>query len=407
MENERKRILNLVENGTISAEEAIVLLEALSKEKESTPVQNVPVPVSVKKDEKETTEEPTFEKYDKDQKSKNSFEDVFNNVFNNKETNKKMNEFINDLKQDLSQFSSKMMDLMNTTFSKVKEFDFDFPFGEKVEFTRTYEFNADEIRGIETDLPAGKIDVVKSDSDKIIIEAKVKTALVNHDEAKTTEDFEQQFIKLNDGKLDITTPSKMAQVSLQIALPEKHYDLVILRLLNGSVTATGLETKLLKVKTYNGPIKLDQTKFDTATINGGNAAIELRNIAGDDLEAETINGRIYIHGKLQEVEAESVNGTVVVTTTSETARKVKASTVAGSVEIYVPKNVSLDGQVSTNFGKADIGLSDVTHHSEEDQFLSKTQVFRKIVEDAPTLKILGESRTGGIIVRYTVQSDHE
>ncbi len=34
--DERKRILKLVENGTISAEEAIVLLEALSKQKEST-----------------------------------------------------------------------------------------------------------------------------------------------------------------------------------------------------------------------------------------------------------------------------------------------------------------------------------------------------------------------------------
>ncbi len=407
MVNERKRILNLVENGTISAEEAIVLLEALSKEKESTQGRNVPVPVSVTKDEKETTEEPKFKNYNKEHKSKTSFEDKFSNMFNNKESNKKMNEFINDLKQDLSQFSSKMMDLVNTTFTKVKDFDFEFPFGEKVEFNNTYEFNSEEVKGIEIDLPAGKIDVVKSESDKIIVEAKVKTALVNQDEAKTKEDFELQFINLKDGKLDITTPSKMSQVTLQIALPEKHYDLIILRLLNGAVKVSGLDTKLLKIKTYNGAVKLDQITFETATINGGNGAIELHNAIGDDLEAETVNGRIYIDGKLQEVEAESVNGAVVVTTTSETARKVKASTVAGAVEIYVPKNVSLDGQVSTNFGKSDIGLPDVTHRSEDDEFLSKTLSFSKIVEDAPTLKILGESRTGSVIIRYTVQSDHE
>lgn len=406
MENERKRILNLVENGTISAEEAIVLLEALSKEKESTP-KNVPVPVSVTKEEKETTEEPTFNKYQNDHKSKHGFEDMFNNLFNNKESNKKMNEFINDLKQDLSQFSSKMMDLMNTTFTKVKDFDFEFPFGDKVEFTNTYEYNSEEVRGIEIDLPTGKVNVVKSSSDQITIEAKVKTAKVNDDEVKTKEDFEKQFIQVKEGKLDITTPSKMSQVTLQVALPEKQYEMVILRLLNGAITASELQAKLLKIKSYNGTVKLDQIKFDTATINGGNGAIELRNVTGDDLEAETVNGRIYVDGKLQEVEAESVNGAVAVTTTSETARKIKASTVAGAVELYVPRNVSIEGQVSTNFGKSDIGLSDVIHHSEEDQFLSKTLSFGKVLEGAPTLKLLGESRTGSVIVRYTVESDHK
>lgn len=37
MQDERKRILQLVENGTITAEEAIGLLEKLSSQKESTP----------------------------------------------------------------------------------------------------------------------------------------------------------------------------------------------------------------------------------------------------------------------------------------------------------------------------------------------------------------------------------
>ncbi len=42
-----------------------------------------------------------------------------------------MDEFMNDLKQDLSQFSNRVVGLMNSTFSKIKDFDFEFPFGEK------------------------------------------------------------------------------------------------------------------------------------------------------------------------------------------------------------------------------------------------------------------------------------
>ena len=42
MQEERKRILQLVENGVISAEEAIGLLEKLSLQKESTPSSAMP-----------------------------------------------------------------------------------------------------------------------------------------------------------------------------------------------------------------------------------------------------------------------------------------------------------------------------------------------------------------------------
>nr|WP_106783787.1 DUF4097 family beta strand repeat-containing protein [Lysinibacillus timonensis] len=402
MENERKRIIQLVENGTISAEEAIVLLEALSKEKESTQ-ERVPITVRVEKEDNNKTEEPKFEKINREQKTKNNFEDMFNNMFNNKDSNKKMNEFIHDLKQDLSQFSNKVMDLMNTTFTKVKDFDFEFPFGDKVELTKTYEFNNEEVRGFEIDIPSGKIDVVKGEGNKVLVEANVKTALVNNDEEKTKADFEQQFITLKEGKLDITTPSKMANVSLRLVLPEKQYEVLILRLMNGGITLSQLDAKLIKIKTYNGGVKGNQVQFVNATINSGNGAIELRHITGDSLEAETVHGKIYVDGKVEEVEAESVNGTVVITTTSETARKIKANTVAGAVELYVPKTVAIEGQVSTNFGKADVSLPDITIHSIDDQFLNKTFRFEKKVEDAPKLKILGESRTGTIILRYTIQ----
>jgi len=195
----------------------------------------------------------------------------------------------------------------------------------------------------------------------------------------------------------------MSQVSLRLVVPEKLYDVVLVRLLNGSVTVQSLDAKLIKLKTYNGTIKVNHTSFEHASIETGNGSIELRDVIGEDLETETVNGRIYIDGELKEVEAESVNGTLVITTNAKDARKVKAQTVAGAVELYVPKTISVDGQVTTNFGKADVGLSDVVIRSEEDQFLLKTLYFEKLIEDANILKLSGESRTGSIIVRYIAE----
>ncbi|MBM7607946.1 DUF4097 and DUF4098 domain-containing protein YvlB [Lysinibacillus composti] len=408
MENERKRILQLVQNGTISADEAIVLLEALSKQNESTqlpanpPVvsqESQPVKEDVSTQSHSSQEHHEYSETKNEQtKSKSSgFEDLFGNIFNNKES---ANQFVNELKQDLSQFSSRMMDVMNSTFSKVKDFDLEFPFGNKVEFDKTYSFDAAEIKGIELDIPNGRVDVVKAEDERFLIEAQIKTSAANQDEDLSKERFVQDFVTFINGKLTISTTTKMSQVNLRLVVPKQQYDVVLLRLLNGGVTIQNLDAKLLKVKTYNGAIKIDESTFQNADIQSGNGSIELRHVKGEDLEAETVNGRIYIDGDIQEVEAESVNGAVIVTTTSSSARKLKARTVAGAVEMYIPKTLSLNGQVSTNFGKTDVGLADIEKRSEEDQFLQKTLRFDKILENQPVLKLSGETRSGSIIVRY-------
>ncbi|RHW39895.1 hypothetical protein D1B33_03325 [Lysinibacillus yapensis] len=405
MENERKRILKLVENGTITTEEAIVLLEALTKEQNSTTTNVVPLTsTNEEKDAHAYREYSQTEQTQDEKKSKTTgFEDLFGKAFNSKESNKKMDEFMNDLKQDLTQFSDRIMGLMGSTFSKIKDFDLEFPFGEKVQFEKNYVFEQDEVNSLEVEIPNGKVELVKAENHQLLVEASVKTSVQNHDEEQTKAHFEEKFVQLVNGKLTISVAAKMSQVNLRIAVPEKLYDLVLIRLLNGGVTIQNLDAQLIKVKTYNGAVKIDHATFQHGDIETGNGAIELRHVNGEDIEAETGNGRIYIDGEVKEVEAESVNGAVVITTNDQDARKIKAQTVAGAVEIYIPKSLSLEGQVTTNFGKADIVLPDIAARLEEDQFLQKTYHFEKIMEDAKLLKVNGESRTGSIIVRYTAE----
>jgi len=396
--DERKRILKLVEDGTISADEAINLLEALSKQKESA--QAIPPSTYVEPVQKQGQEQQsTYEQQDQKRKA-TGFEELFGKLGNNK----KMDELLHELRHDLSEFSGRMMTLMNTTLSKVKDFDVEFPFGEKVEFDKNYVFNVEEVRGFEIDIPNGRVTIEKGSEPTIQVEAQVKTSKVES-ELVTMERFTDRFVVLKDDKIEITTQSKMAHVALRILVPEKHYDLFVIRLLNGSISLNTVDAKLIKVKTYNGSIKVEDVNFGHADLQSANGSIEARGISGDDLEAETANGRVYIDGAVREVEAESVNGHVVVTTTSSKPHKVKARTVAGSVELYVPKDVSLDGKVISNFGRTDVGLPDVTTRLEEDQFLLKTLHFDKIIADAPVLKLIGESRTGSIIVRYTTRGE--
>jgi DUF4097 and DUF4098 domain-containing protein YvlB len=399
--NERKRILTLVENGTITAEEAIVLLEKLGKTESNVDSDSVELPQVLKRTE-DVNEDTTSSSKNEDEAKKkytSSFEDIFGKAFNSKEANSKVEDIVNELKKDLTEFGARMSTLFNTTFSKVKGFENDVPFGEKFEFKNNYAFNAEEVKGLDIDVPNGKVEMFKTTEPFVTIDVTVKTTLLESEE-KTKEQFLENFVKLFEGKLVIQTVSKFSQVQLKLGLPEKMFDIVFIRSLNSKVEMDSVHAKILKVNLVNGSMNIRHAEFDHADLKTKNGSVETRFVQGDDLEAETVNGRIYIEGVLKEVEAESVNGPVVITTTSEKARKVKATTLAGSVELYVPKTIGLDGKLLTNLGKIDLGLQDISNKSTDDAMLQKVTYFDKVIEDANVLKIVGESRTGSVLVRY-------
>ena len=399
--NERKRILTLVENGTITAEEAIVLLEKLGKTEPPVNSNSIELPQQVKPTQFEETNDTTSSStnFEEKKKSTTGFEDIFGKAFNSKEANGKVDDIVNELKKDLTEFGARMSTILNTTFSKVKGFESDVPFGEKCEFKHSYAFNAEEVKGLDIDIPNGKIEVYKTSEPVVIMDVTVKTTLLESEE-KTKEQFLENFTKLHDGKLIIQTVSKFSQVQLKLGLPEKMFDILFIRSLNSKVEMDSLRAKILKVNLVNGSMNIRHAEFDHADLKTKNGSIETRFIQGEDLETETVNGRIYIEGNLKEVEAESVNGHIAVTMTSEKARKVKATTLAGSVELYVPSTVGLDGKLLTNFGKIGLGLQDISNKSIDDAMLQKTTYFDKVVEDANVLKIVAESRTGTVLVRY-------
>ena len=99
MNDERKRILEMVEKGIISAQEAITLLEALEKQQSS---------------------------YNDQGQYQSCKEQDFIKTFQ---------EEVKEFRSDLTQLGSLFVDMMNTAVKKVKDFDVKPPFGDKYEFT--------------------------------------------------------------------------------------------------------------------------------------------------------------------------------------------------------------------------------------------------------------------------------
>ncbi len=104
MQNERQRILELVEKGIISAQEAITLLEALEQPSKST--QNVMNDVLNQEQQSSTEKESIFNEAPKEEHKKDT---DFMKYFQDE---------IQDFRKDLSQIGSVFMDMMNTAVKK-------------------------------------------------------------------------------------------------------------------------------------------------------------------------------------------------------------------------------------------------------------------------------------------------
>lgn len=386
MQNERQRILQLVENGTISAQEALTLLEALEKKPQST-VEAQATPLLEK-------EQPSEQAQSDDTKQPKWF-DFDDDLFKKKEGKPTFE----SMQSDMTKLGTRLFDLLSTTLNRVK--DFDVPHVGATEFEHTYTFE-EAITEVAVDVPHGSVTIEPSLDDTIVVKCQVRGGLKQEEEAASQQTFFKRFVAEVDGKtLRLISDLKMTQVNLVLALPQKEYEAIQLKLINGAITVRDTKANKFRFNSYNGNISLQHASFKYAKLESRNGTIDIKHVNGRDLEVETMNGRVYVDGVVEEIDAKSLNGHVTVTTKTVFASKIKAETIAGNVELYIPKNMSLKGKLASNLGRIDVHLEDVVKHEEEQQFLMKSTTFEKEVEQSQKLYIDGQTKAGSISVRYT------
>lgn len=373
MQEERKRILDMVENGTITAQEALALLEELGKQATIVTPQ-----VNTQK----------FEEEKKTEQVKQGSAD-----------------FIEDLKRDFTMVGDRFMQFMQGTVDKMKDFEFEMKFNDPVTFEEKFVKQDVQFDDISINLTNGKVNIFPSEEPFAHATVKVKS-FKNSTEEEARKRFQEEFIFTTEGnKLRVYSDMKTISVQVALFVPEKEYNHISARLFNGDFVAQNLEANTFKIKTTNGKVELENSKFHRADIETVNGSVQLQHVEGDTVEVETMNGRIYVDGKLKEIEGSSVSGHVILTTKDKEARKIEGTAVAGTVEIYVPKDISLKGETTTQLGRIDVQLTDVTQLNQSEQVLNKRVAFTKVVDsEKEPLRIYGDAKTGSVVVRYTTEA---
>ncbi|MBS4200328.1 DUF4097 domain-containing protein [Bacillus sp. FJAT-49732] len=377
MNQERKKILELVQKGKLSAQEAIILLEALDEDGEmKAPVSETEHKTLEAEQHENTTSEEFIgsQEEDKKQQEKTSKDDSFYS--------------------QLETAGERIFDFVSNALNKIKHFDFQF--NQSVDVPHTFQQADTGIERIELDVANGPVRLVSWDQPEVRIECQAKVYRYEDREDARNYFIENTVFSVEKEMLIFATQSKWMRVETAVYIPKKPYKKISVRIFNGGLTGEQLEAQYLTVKTTNGKVELsniDGEKFDIDTVNG---QIKITNSNASHLEAETVNGAIDALGQFENIDLQSFNGNIACTLTENNTNKFEAKAVTGNIKLIVPGNSSVDGDVRSNLGSYKLDLDGIDVMHEKKEIIQKQVKFKRTGTDDHVIHVLADTKTGSV-----------
>jgi DUF4097 and DUF4098 domain-containing protein YvlB len=361
MKEQRKRILKLVEEGKLSADEALSLIEALDMDQQL-------------KEEKITalsTEVLDFKNEDKA-----------------KQTHDKQ-----------SSLGAKLMDWVDTAVKKVKEIDLDLNFGKSIDIHHIFQFQGSTFHDIDINLPNGSVNLQPWNEQDIRVECNAKVYRAENTE-QARESFLNELECLVEGNRFIFhTDKKTMKINVVMYVPEQAYEQVKIKLFNGPIRGEDLKVDTLKAKTANGLVSFSAINGKYGEFETANGHIKLSNSSYEKLEAETISGLIQFNGTAEKIDAQSFNGNLLLTLADTACEALYAKTTTGNIEITTPEESTIIGELKSNLGALSAQIKDVDISFEKNETIQKELKFRTS-QDAK-LSLFADSKTGSITIKNT------
>lgn len=306
MKDEKMMILSMLEEGKITSEEAIKLLEALE---------------DVEMNNKERTKES-------------------HNNYHEEKSFKPLFDTLEEIGMDIG-------NALSGVFDGIKDMGSSFGFKSNYE-TMTTNLDMD-LSGIENpslDLKAinGKILMRPTDGDKLLIKV---TCQYKEGQFNPNESY-FDFYRDEDRIVFFPKHNSNISIGLDVLLPDKSYGEILLNSSNGKIEIEDLNAALLKCITTNGAINIadvESSKIDLTTKNG---RIECSDITSDMINAITTNSGIILKSiESEQVEARTANGRISINDIK--AERIICKTSNSSIEAG---DISTDIiNLSTNNGK--------------------------------------------------------
>ncbi|WP_226671489.1 DUF4097 family beta strand repeat-containing protein [Metabacillus litoralis] len=361
MKEQKIRILKLVEEGKLSPDEALSLIESLESEKQEKEAKLTALSTEV---------------IDQGEHNKNEHQDT------------------NDFKQSLG---TKLMDWVDTAVKKVKEIDLDINFGKSIDLQHIFQFPGATFENIDIHVPNGSVSIQPWGENDIRVECDAKVYRVENNEQARETFLSSINCNVEGNRFICSTEKKTLKLNLLVKVPEQVYEQVKVKLFNGPIRGENLQVGNLKAKTANGVVSFSSITAKKAEFETANGQIKLANSKYEKLEAETISGIIEFDGVAERADIQSFNGNLMLSIKDHSCETLYAKTTTGNIEILLPEESRLVGDLKSNLGAVSTLLKDAETSYEKNETIQKELRFRTSKE--PTLTLFADSKTGSIVVK--------
>jgi len=363
MNEERKRILKMVEEGKLSAEEALLLINKLEEE------------------------------YEK--KKANKLNELSVEVLSNEEQNNKKERKVTRV----SGIAHKLKDLVETAVQKVKDLDFDFHFGQSVSFSHIFQLQHADVNEIYVHIVNGSVNIEPWEDSDIRVECDIKAFNSEDIESARTLFLENTQCQIEGNRFVFFTDKKTLKVSITLYIPNKIYSQYKIKLFNGPIRGEQLKVENLKAKTANGVISFKNIEGKQAEIETANGQIKFNQFTYENVELETINGMIDVHGKAEKLDVQSFNGNLIVHINEPSIHTVYAKTTTGNIDLTLPEQMMINGDLKTHLGSFSYNEEKVNILNERNDVLQKELSFQTNDKGDEKLMLFAESKTGSIALK--------
>jgi DUF4097 and DUF4098 domain-containing protein YvlB len=329
----KERILTLLNNGIITQDEALELLEQLTPEEAAVVDQAPRVDPMVdpvvaqeaqdfQQEAQTSTQEPEFKEYSSDA--------------------------LGSLFKSITEKTKVVYDKVAKAIDDNVDFENGMP---KLKFvTRDMHYEFDAFDDLEIDSVSGDVTINVIDGDKAIVDADYKIYGVSAEELDAYM-AERVTAAVANNKLSLLSKGNRIAVDYTIQLPRKTYHNFLLNVTNGDIEMAGVEVGSLVANQVNGDLDTEAVIVaGVANITGKNGDVSVKDGAMKDLSIKTVNGDTILSATYESAVLNAVNGDAKVTMMDLKPRNLKVDNVNGDIKVSMPQNLGLIGQVKTLFG---------------------------------------------------------
>lgn len=363
MKEERKRILKMVEEGKLTVDEALTLLEELEnaqqtmKQKQEQMIHELSSGVHFEEAKKEDS------RYAKYQSTKEKF-----------------------------------FEFVDSAFKKIKDFDFDLNFVQSVEISHIFHHGNADVKDIDIDVANGSVKITAWDQPDVRVECEAKVYRVDSQDHARQSFLSDTDFSVEGGKLRFLTHQKWMKVDAVMFVPKAQYETARIRVFNGPIVGEAMNVQDLRVKTANGKIILDKIEGEKAVVEAANGKVHFNGNL-EEVEAETINGTIRLEGDFKKAEVQSFSGNISFDLKGADCEWLHAKTTTGAIDVQIPEETPVNGELKSNLGGFHLKLVGVQILEEKSDVMQKSLRFQSIQHPDKMLKIYAETKTGTITVQ--------